>query len=437
MGAFTDALQKRIKQRTLANRIASDPVAKAFHAELIDASKNRYTSLAHSRLSHAQLLAGYGRFPYLRAVVDKISDSAGVIEWSLITNRNNRVESHPLLTAMNAGNQMFPGYMLRKLTFLYILLVGEAFWYKERNRLGAPIAFWPIPPHWVTALPHENDGNYKIEIYGFAHDVAKSEIVHFKQPELVNPYGRGTGKAEALADELETDEYASKHLKMFFKNNARPDLIIYSEDEENPITKDDAERMEQSWLDKLRGVWRAHKPIFLPSKVGIKELQGSLKDMQMLDLRSWQRNIVLNVYGVPPEALGILENSNRATIESAEFFLAKHVVLPLLQLMRSTLTAQILPEFNNNFTLGFKSPVEEDKVHQLRVMRTAPYAFRVDELRAAGEKEPLPNGEGEVFFIPNVGFVSSLSDVTGVDLRSNNSNDAGNGNADNEAQANG
>ncbi len=36
--------------------------------------------------------------------------------------------------------------------------------------------------------------------------------------------------AEALADELDTDEFAAKFTKSLFFNRARPDLVIFRKD---------------------------------------------------------------------------------------------------------------------------------------------------------------------------------------------------------------
>lgn len=398
------------KQRQLASTIAGDPVQKQFLRELERLRGG--LSDTHPRLNVKGLLAGYSRFPFLRAVVAKTSEAAAAVEWSVVVN-GEKITNHPAVNPINHGNSVFSGYALRKMLFAYLSISGEAFFLKERDRLGTPIAVWPLPPHWVSKLPIENSGYFQINYNGHLADIPESEVIYFRDPDLTNPYGRGAGSGTVLADELETDEFASKHLKSFFRNSARPDLLIYSEDPENPIGPEDAKRLEVSWMNKLRGVFNAYRPFFLPGKIGVKQIQSSLKDMQIVDIRRFQRDVIMQVYGIPPEALGILDNSNRATIEAAEFFLSKHVVLPKLEFVKSYLEQGFLKEFLPDARYGYSSPVEEDKVHQLRVMRTAPWAFRVNEIRKAGEVQELQGEEGQYHFMPSNGgtFFKNFSDM--------------------------
>ena len=98
----------------------------------------------------------------------------------------------------------------------------------ERNALGTPIALWPVPPSWVRRTPNAKHPFYTIHgMYGAGLassdiDIPASEVLYFKDPDPANPYGRGSGIAKSLNDEIEIDDYASKHLKAFFYNRAKP-----------------------------------------------------------------------------------------------------------------------------------------------------------------------------------------------------------------------
>ena len=53
------------------------------------------------------------------------------------------IEEHPMLDLLNDANSFHTGLSLRKLTMIYLDLVGDSFWLKQRNAVGAPVAAWP------------------------------------------------------------------------------------------------------------------------------------------------------------------------------------------------------------------------------------------------------------------------------------------------------
>ena len=120
------------------------------------------------------LLEHYSSMPWLRAVSARIGDSVASTEWRLFATKqpnaqkafrdhriqragadhrrallNDRrdqgtlvpIDDHILLTALNRANGYQTGHTFRKLSQIHLDLVGESFWLKERNQVGAPVAF--------------------------------------------------------------------------------------------------------------------------------------------------------------------------------------------------------------------------------------------------------------------------------------------------------
>jgi len=269
-------------------------------------------------MSSKQLIAGYKTFPWLRMVIDKISELSGEMEWHVgkVTSRTEdgeeRIEivpDHPLAKLLNNGNSEFSGLVMRQLAFKEMCILGEFAWIKQRNNAGDIAELWPIPTTWIKELPIENEnGNYKLEIQGQSAEIAPRNVIYIRIPNPENPYLRGAAPAAAVSDELSIDEVSSKYVKQFFFNSARPDLLIYSEDDENPINPEDAERLEETWLAKLRSFTKAHRPFFLPGKVGVKDISSKLSELDVGNLRRFSRDTILSMYGLPPEALGIIES---------------------------------------------------------------------------------------------------------------------------------
>lgn len=374
-----------------------------------------------------ELLKAYNEMPWLRAVVNKVGRSVASTSWQLyavkrggkavkaarlqradyLTRRRLlagyrkqaelvEIEEHPLLDLMDSANSFLTGLVARQLTQQHLDLVGEAFWLKERNGAGKPVVFWPLPPNWVIGTPTPAHPFFRVSFRAWQGEIPDTEILWIADPDPTNPYGRGSGTGRALADELETDEYAAKHTKSWFYNRARPDLVISGDG----LRPEDTARLEEDWLRRHQGFWKAFKPYFLSKKVDIQTLSQTFENMQLVDLRKYERDTIIQVYGVPPEILGIIENSNRATIEAADFLFARWVVQPRLEFLRVVLQERLVPEFDDRLILDYESPVSEDKEHKLNVARAAPWSLTVDEWREMQGREPLPDGQGRVYMLP-------------------------------------
>lgn len=386
----------------------------------------------------SQMLKAYAHMPWLRAVFGKISDGVGSAPWLLeAAKKNGKYRSvkqwanargdarekikkkvaasheiedifeHPLLDLLAAPNSMMTGPSLMGLTGLYIDLVGEAIWWKETkgDRL---VALWPIPPSWINERPKEDSPVFKLSADGFPKEISVNDVVWFRQPSPANPYTETASVAGPLADELEADEYASKHIKSFFLNSARPDILISG----TGLSREEAERAEEKWLGKLRGYFKAHRPHFIGKDVTVTQLSNKFTDMQLVDLRKWQRDVVLQAAGMPPEILGVIETSNRATITAASYVFAKWVLTPRLELIRSTLQVQLVPLYDPRLVLDYFSPVEEDREFRIDTMKITPHAWTANEWRDVVGDRPLPDDQGEVVFIPNSYSVQKVSELS-------------------------
>lgn len=384
-------------------------------------------------------LLAYSKMPWLRAIVNKVGVAVGSTNWKLFVVKNSskkaitrkdiaygdtvyreaalkemdehgdleEIVDHPLLDLLRKGNEDLLGRACFQVTAQYMDLVGEGFWVLETDLLGIPSSFFPIPPSWVADIPTRDNPFFTLQPSGRTIKIRKQDIIMFKDPDPANPYGRGTGIAGALGDDLEIDEYAAKHLRAFFFNRARPDVIISGDN----IAKEDVDRLEHKWLKDHQGFMKAWKAIFFNKKIDIKTLVQSLEDLQMVQLRKAERDTIIQVYGVPPEKFGIVNESKRSTIDAADFFWTKDIITPRVEGLRNVLQHKLVPLYDDRLILGFASLVTEDKSFNLDAARRAPYALTVNEWRAFMDKPSL-GPEGDVFIVEDkLRSVPDISDV--------------------------
>jgi phage portal protein BeeE len=173
----------------------------------------------------------------------------------------------------------------------------------------------------------------------------------------------------------------------FFKNSARPDVIVMPKDG-GQFSDVEQARFQQFWNDQLQGFWRGFKPLFMKTPIEVKTLEQNFRNMQVKELRDQERDTIIQTWGVPPELFGIVTSSNRSTIDMAPFIFATYVLVPRLERLRDTLQYRLLAEYGDNLILDYVSPVPQDKIFQQSVMLGKPEAFYANEFRELAGLEP-------------------------------------------------
>ena len=383
-----------------------------------------------------QHLEAYKKMPWLRAVAGRIASKVAAAEWKVYVNRrpgekaklspivlrvqrmhdplerrhalkllasNGELEQltdHVLVDLLNDANSFLTGLTMRKVTQLHLDIVGDAFWLKERGPGNTIVGLWPIPPHWILSTPTPSTRVFRVQFRAWRGAIPDTEWIWFSDVDPSNPYGRGAGTAQALTDELEADEYAAKHMKSFFYNRARPDFLVYPKI--GTMTEPNVARLEDDWMNRNQGFWKAFKPYFMSKEVGIHEFGNgnNFRSQQLVQLRQHERDVVMQTFGIPPEILGVLENSNRATITAADTVFGRYVLEPRLELMRCVMQERLVPEFDERIILDYTSPVQDDKDFTLDVSKAHPYAFSVDEIRGMVNLPEMDKDVGKVHFSP-------------------------------------
>ena len=389
---------------------------------LIDEIKRKW-SKAPDRAS-AELPDLYGKSPRLDPV-RYIAKSCASEELKLYKKSDYRkngenaeiIGEHELYDLLDHPVPTFPeidGWTLRYLTFAYIDLVGECGWLKLRDGRKI-IALLPIPKAWILKKPTVGDHYFEIMPYGslggISLQVLPEDFIYFKDVDLNDPYGNGKGISESIADELETDEYASKYQKNFFYNDATPPYVVtgYKGNDQG------ADKLKATLKQKIGGFRKAREPMVLSGEMDIKPLGMSPKELDMVQSRRFLRDECLQHYQLPPELFGIVENSNRATIDSSLYLAQKNVIIPRLRFFERVLNNQLLNEYDDLICLHKVRVIEDDDL-KLRI-----YQFGVQNGCVTQEQfceqfgiNPKP-AEGH-YIMPLTSHVVSVDDIDSFNL---------------------
>lgn len=396
------------------------------------------TSLSPKRGTY-EILQAYNTMPYFRATVHKIASNCAAVPLRAYTKTQNgrairsrkhqdatikskvwqknlidyeelqELEDHPLVTVLSSPNDMMTGRTLKQLTFSWLLVVGEAFWWHRANAFGMPEQVMPIPPHWVRQVPTEQRPWYEIKFGSKWFKVPVDEITWFKDPSLLNPYGRGSGIGMSLGDELDTDENAAAYVSGFFYNRALPSMIVSIAEAD----EDQLKATKAKFENEYRGALSAYRTAWTQGEVSVERLDTSFSDMELIDLRQFERDVVIQTFGLSPEMLGVLDDSNRATAQEARAMFAENVLIPWLDTFDCELQRLFAPLFDERIIVKHDDPTPDDREFTLRVSEVHPWAFSYGQIQQlAGQ--PMPEQNAELHIVP-LG-VQATEDLSSVGL---------------------
>lgn len=315
-------------------------------------------------LNTAQWLDMFSKSPRL-AVVDRIASDLATISGKLLKVEEDGTEteitSHRFLDFMEQPNPLYEmtSSAIWRLHEIYLMLVGESFFLIERDERNRPVELWNVPPHWVKMTPYLGSPTYTIvSPGGLTMQVPVDDMFVMKQLNPLDPFLRGLGIAESIADEVEIDEYAAKFQKRFFYNDATPPVVFLMPD----ATDDQRDAFLARWNQKHRGVENSHRAAAFSGRVDVKELGSSNgKNLSFMESRIAIRDAVLEHFGVPREIMGITENSNRATADAAQYIYAKNVLAPRIKMREEAINKQLLPLFGDGLIWRFDPVIPYDK----------------------------------------------------------------------------
>lgn len=315
-------------------------------------------------MNTAEWLNMFSKSPRL-AVVDRIANDLANVSGKLLyvheDGTETEVTDHRFLDFMEQPNPLYEmtSSAIWRLHEIYLLLVGESFFLIERDDHGRPIELWNVPPHWVKMTPYLGSPTYTITSPGgLTMTVPVDDMFVMKQLNPLDPFMRGLGVAESIADEVEIDEYAAKFQKRFFYNDATPPVVFLMPD----ASTEQRDAFMARWNQKHKGVENSHRAAALSGNVDIKEIgSNDGKNLGFIESRVAMRDAVLEHFGVPREIMGITENSNRSTADSAQYIYAKNVLAPRIKMREEAINKQLLPLFGDNLIWRFDPIIPYDK----------------------------------------------------------------------------
>jgi len=140
---------------------------------------------------------------------------------------------------------------------------------------------------------------------------------------------------------------------------------------------------------------------------------ANLRDLELSQMTKDQRDTFIQVTGIPPEKMMVIENSNKATSLAADLTMQKDVVGPRAEFQQTYFQEKLMPEYDDRLVLDYVLPSVHDPEQRLAAMQAGPETVMVGEWR---ELQGLPawgDQRDDLYLVPWVGTraVRSLDEL--------------------------
>ena len=294
-----------------------------------------------------KFLDSYNEFVWVYASIYTIANSAAGIPLTLFKkdeegNLEEQID-HPLLSVINKPNEIHTKHDFIELTFTHLESTGNAFWELVRDQFGTIKKMYPLNPKRIEIKGDEDKfiKEYIFEVNGNKISIPPENILHLKYPNPDNDYW-GLSPLSAASNALLQEENTIEWNKSFFKNSARPDIVF---NVEGPISAKGLKRLRAMIKKMYGGVEKAHSAAIVEGGLKVDKLGFAPKDLEFLELRKFDRDEILAVFGVPPALVGVYESAIKANASEQRKFFWETTMIHKLMKVEMALNHMYVPNF--------------------------------------------------------------------------------------------
>lgn len=314
-----------------------------------------------------------------------------------------------LLDLMDRPNPRDPATTFLSWSTKWSQIVGEWSWEIIPARDKGIASLFPLRPYQVRIREAEGGGvkgyryrpNGGTEVLYDAIDFQPGQVPATEGPEHpVAIFGRipspiddyyGMPPLRGAKDDIISEYYAVRYDHRFFRNSARPDIVIGFK---GKLEKKQRDANRESWED-FKGVDNAHRAAILDGEPSVTQLSQSPKDMEYADGRRMARENECAAFGVPPVLAGIWDRATYSNMEEARPAFWTGTMIPHLDFMISWAKWTLLPFYPGVEDLRHRAD-KVDAVQQAEKWRSEKAATEVSGGIATPNEGRQDTGRDEI-----------------------------------------
>jgi HK97 family phage portal protein len=303
------------------------------------------------------------------------------VEWDLYTGKNRvtrkQITRHPVVDLLERPNPEDSFFFLMVQSVSYFLLAGNTYFervvLKKGQRKDTPKELYVLRPDRMNVLLNKDKGTIRGYEYSTGNNktqwflnpiTMQSNILHLRRFHPLDDY-LGLSNIEPMAREIDTSNESINYNKNFLQNQARPGMIIHTNDS---LSDTEYERLEGVLRNKYSGTDNAGRHMILEGTSQVTPYGFAPKDIEYKEGDIALAKKVCTGFGVPPVLIGISTGNISSTeFREARLYFWENTVMFHLNYYRQ--------EFNNWFF-----PKDRSKFLDYRLDSIPAFAPRRDAL---------------------------------------------------------
>jgi HK97 family phage portal protein len=283
-------------------------------------------------------------------VADKLNMVPLVVQERQADNTYSPIFDNPLAALWARSNDNYDSYTRDLALGMSLITSGNAFLFIERGGVGGlPIGlYWLDQRYMYPVYPTDGsrylDGwNYRID--GKMQFIPKENILHFRWG--IDPLNDrlGLSKLKAVLRQICLLNESAGYAVSILKNSGVPGLIVMPTDSDDELTDEDGLAIK-STINKMTTGDKRGSTIAVNRRIKLETIGFTPEQMALDKLPQNAVPLVCGAIGTPPEVLGLPSATktydNYATAKRSAW---ESGVLPILKLIRETVSRKLMPEF--------------------------------------------------------------------------------------------
>ena len=308
-------------------------------------------------------MSAFASHGYVFAAVSRASQDLAALPIKLIQGKGKSakiIDDHPFLDLMDQPSSYVDGFSLREQLVVDLMLTGGCYILLAGSN-EAPASLFRLHPEQtkiitdpilgIKGFEYSDSGRtveYPIDRVVFAQNASWAAGVDALY---------GLGGIQPLAKEISADLSAQK-LASDAAKKGRPDILI------SPADEADIWDYEQrrAILDAYRGMSNEGGAMVLSGQVKIDPLQVTPRDLEFQAVRTYAREAISAVFGVPPSVLGAGDLNYAVSRQQASNYWE-------VQTKRGKKLSYLLTQIARKFNRSFRVEIDYSGVEALQAVR--------------------------------------------------------------------